>query len=499
MTTATVLEPKWVTPVEDSEVEAGDGDFVVDFIESLCRTTRTTVAGPAGNPFVLLPFQIGFLGRLYARRSDGRRRHRIGMLLVPRKNGKSGLAGGIGLYSLTNEGRGAEILSAAADKEQARIVFAEARRMVEQSPQLDRRIKIFRDVLEDQPTGSVYRCLSSEAFTKEGLNPNVVLYDELHAAPTRELFDVLQLAQGARVDPLLLITSTAGVRTDITGQDSICYQLFNHLVEVASGAVVDPAFYGECWSDGGPIDDDEADRRANPAYDVLVDPEDFQTVKTRTPSAEYYTKRRNLFVATAQHWFDEGVFESLKKKVEIGARPCVLGFDGSWSQDCTALIGCTADGSEHVFTVEVWQRPRDNERWHVPVDAVEEAIRAACSTWNIVEIAADPALWRRQLEDLREEGLPVIEFSQQAASMVEATAGFQQAVVAGTLSHDGDPRLELHVRNCHIEPARGGVKVKKDSKMSSRKIDAAVAAIMCHKRAAFYAERPVPVRGIRIA
>jgi phage terminase large subunit-like protein len=102
------------------------------------------------------------------------------------------------------------------------------------------------------------------------------------------------------------------------------------------------------------------------------------------------------------------------------------------------------------------------------------------------------------MEGFQAEGYPVVEFSQQSAGMVQATSGFQQAVIDEGLTHDGDPTLMLHVRNCHVELAKGGIKVQKASKMSTAKIDSAVAGIMARYRAVFYADRPEPVRGVFI-
>jgi phage terminase large subunit-like protein len=122
---------------------------------------------------------------------------------MPRKNGKSQLAAGIGLNLLVNDDEpGAEIYSAAADKEQARLVFAEAKRIREYSPFLMKHTRAYRDTIAVPETHSVYRVLSSDAITKHGLNPHGVILDEFHAQPNRELWDVLTSAQGTRTQPL---------------------------------------------------------------------------------------------------------------------------------------------------------------------------------------------------------------------------------------------------------------------------------------------------------
>ena len=111
----------------------------------------------------------------------------------------------------------------------ARIVFGEAKKMLEADPDLAGMAKIYRDAIEIPSTGSVYRVLSAEAFTKEGLSPTMVIFDELHAQPDRELFDVMQLAQGARGDlATMFCITTAGQKSDKSGQDSIAYGLYQY-------------------------------------------------------------------------------------------------------------------------------------------------------------------------------------------------------------------------------------------------------------------------------
>src|ERR1039457_1961014 len=166
-----------------------------------------SLGGSAGTLLQMRQWQNNTIGCVYARRPDGRLRHRQALIGLPRKNGKSALGSSMGLHGLIMGDYGSQVFSCAADKDQARIVFNVAKRMVEMDPQLDDRngglIHVYRDALEYTEKGSVYKVLSSEAFTKEGLNPTVIVYDELHAAPTDELYNVMSLAQGARKDPLL--------------------------------------------------------------------------------------------------------------------------------------------------------------------------------------------------------------------------------------------------------------------------------------------------------
>ena len=487
--------PRTLTPVSPAEVAAGDGPMVAEFVEAYAKITKDTVAGRAGSPIKLRPWQHELLGALFARRQDGRRKHRVGLVGLPRKNGKSALGSGIALYGLLAEGDGAEVYSCAADREQARIVFGVAKRMVELDPELAGECKLYRDAIEVPTTGSVYRVLSSEAFTKEGLSPTLVVYDELHAAPNDELWNVMNLGSGARFDPLVLAITTAGVRSDQTGGDSTCYRLFQHGEKVATGEVEDPSFFMAWWSSEQDADhrDPEVWRSANPGYGDLIDPEDFDSAVRRTPESEFRTKRCNLFVASDTSWIPAGAFEA---RAAIGdtAGPVVLGFDGSYSGDSTGIVACTLSDPPHLWVVNAWEKPTDaSPDWRIDIAEVEQAIREACRTYEVVEVTCDPYRWARTIQDLEAEGFPMTEFPQSPARMVPATSKFYDAVMDdGKLTHSGDPRLERHVRNAQVKVDRLGPRITKDAKSSPRKIDLAVCAVMAHDRATARRESAVP-------
>ena len=166
----------------------------------------------AGQTFALAPWQAFLVGCLFGwKRADGLRRFRTAYCAVPRKNGKSTLSAGIGLYLLVADGeQGAEIYSAATSRDQARIVFDEAKRMVGSSPALRRRVGILINNLHVASTASRFMPLSSDSSTMVGLNVHGAVIDELHAHKTRKVVDVLDTATGARRQPLLFEITTAG-------------------------------------------------------------------------------------------------------------------------------------------------------------------------------------------------------------------------------------------------------------------------------------------------
>jgi phage terminase large subunit-like protein len=269
--------PAILTSVTDAERAAGDGFEVSEFIESLCVQVKDSIGGKAGSPLLLRPWQKMLLSDVFARRADGRRKHRTAIIGMARKNGKSALGSGIALHALMLGSNGGEVYSCAADRDQARIVFGDAKKMIEASKELSGMCKIYRDAVEVVSTGSVYRVLSSEAYTKEGLSPTCVIYDELHSAPNDELWNVMTLAQAARVDSITIAVTTAGVRTDVTGSDSTAYRQFLYGQKVATGEITDPSFFMAWWKGLDTADhrDPESWLAPNPGYGDICDAEDF--------------------------------------------------------------------------------------------------------------------------------------------------------------------------------------------------------------------------------
>jgi len=487
--------------VELADRKRGDGSLYSEFAEAVCRVTKDSVAAPAGELLHLRDWQKELLNHALARRADGRFKHRVALVGMARKNGKSALAASMGLSALTLGGNGSEIYSCAADRDQARIVFGTAKRMVELDPELSSMFTLYRDVIEYKDKGSVYRALSAEAYTKEGLNPSpIVIFDEVHAQPNRELWDVMSLAGGARSDSLLLGITTAGVKTQANGQDSLAYSLYQYGQKLVKGELVDPSFFFAWWEPKNP----EADHRdkqlwieSNPGFADIVDAEDFESAVLRTPEAEFRTKRTNCFVSTATAWLPTGSWEALidKERTPEQGEDVILAFDGAFSNDSTALVAWLLGGDKpHLMVVGIWERPDDAEQgWHVPVAEVEQTIIDTFrnSNFQTKEIVFDPARWQRTFMVLDEQGMPVVSYPNSAERMVPATQKFYEAVVNQSFTHDGDERMARHITNCVTKQSSRGVMVAKAS--SKRKVDAAVAAIFGYDRATQPAEPKPPV------
>ncbi len=492
--------PRWLTPVEPADMRRGDGDLYADLIDATCRITKDSIAGSVGELMVTRAWQRQTLRRVFARRPDGGLKHRTGLIGTPRKNGKSGLGAGVGIGGMLLGPMGGEVYSCAADKQQASIIFGTAKRMVEMDPHLSQVIKSYAHVLEVPATGTTYRALSAEAFTKEGLNPSLVLFDELHAQPNRELWNVMQLAMGARVEPLMLALTTAGVRTDRTGLDSICYHLYLHGVAIARGEVDDPTFFMAWWEPSGgvnaPHDSPATWKASNPGYGDLVAEADFRSMVRRTEENEFRIKRTNQWVTSGKVWLPHGAWEAAAAPARYpggppdGAKVC-LGLDGSVSGDSTAIIGVTVEDRPHIFTVGIWEKDPYDPDWRVPRAEVKEAYRAACRRWTVLEGPWDEYVWQDAADELRGEGLPIEGYPQTPERMGKATQRFYEAVVDVAVTHDNDPVLNRHVANAVPKPtSRGLARIAKENPDSPRKIDAAVTAVFTLDRAEWWATQP---------
>ena len=490
--------PKYLSSVSDDEYANSRGDEVIDFAEALCKITKDSVAGHSGEPLVFRDWQKELTRNLFAVKDNGRLKHKIALIGLPRKQGKSAWLSAVALEHLVLGPSGGEIYSCAADRDQARIVFNNVKEMIRLEPELEF-LQVYRDAIYNPKNGTSYRALSAEAFTKEGLSPTFVAFDELHAQPNRELFDVMSLAMGARQEPMLVAITTAGVKTDSSGKDSICYDLYNYGKRIASGEIDDPSFFF-AWYEGDEAIDyrtEDAWKIANPGYGDICAADDFASAVLRTPEAEFKTKRLNIWTSTQTAWLPSGTWEALedKERVPQAGEEVVLAFDGAFSNDSTALVAWLLGGEKpHLMVVGLWERPQDADNtWHVPVAEVEQTIinTARDNRFNVREIVFDPARWQRTFMVLDEEGLPVVSYPNSAERMVPATQKFYEAVVNGSFTHDGDERLARHISNCVTKQSSRGVMVSKPS--SKRKIDAAVASIFGYDRATAAPEPKQPV------
>lgn len=482
--------PQWLTPVAPEAIARGEGELVIDFAEAFGVITKDSIAGKQGTPLVLRDWQKELIRNLYAGDGNDGFQSKLALVGMPRKSGKSAVMSILAAYDLFFGPKGGEVYSIAAEKEQARIVFSDTKKTIEANPELLELTKIYRDAIEVISTGSVYRVLSAESYSKEGLSPTSIFADELHAHQSRELFDVMSLAMGARGNQAHMVAiTTAGVKTDRTGQDSIAYNLYQYGQKVARGEVVDPSFFMAWWE--APPESDHRDpetwRLANPGYGDICDAADFESAVRRTPEPEFRTKRCNQWVSSATGWLPTGSWEACAGEIDLTDKDYIIGFDGSFSGDSTVLVGATVEEQPQVFMIRAWEKDITihDDQWRVDILEVENTIRDYVkANPRIKEIACDPYRWSRSMEILQDEGYPIVEYpSTNARRMVPACARFADAVLDGNMIHDGDPLLSRHLSNAVVKVDNLGPRIVKENRNSNRRIDAAVAAVIAFDRA----------------
>lgn len=207
------------------------GERPIAFIETFCKQSQ----GVLGAPIQLELFQKAFIQALFGfiNKETGFRRFRETMFLVGRKNGKSTLLAGIGLYLLVADYEGAaEIYSVATKKDQASKVLTEAHNMVKQSPELRAVIRKRRNDLYFEATSSKFEALASDSNTLDGLNSHAVIIDELHAIRDRNLYDVMKQSTSSRNQPLVVMITTAG-----TVRECIFDNMYEYACRIADGEI----------------------------------------------------------------------------------------------------------------------------------------------------------------------------------------------------------------------------------------------------------------------
>ena len=470
----------------------------------------THTKGPfAGQPFKLRPWQKRILTQLFKTRKDGLRQYRTCLLMLPRKNGKTELAAALAIYFLLFDGEiGAEVYSAAADRDQAALVFHVAAQMIRNEPEL----LAVCEIIESQKRivyrakGSFYRAISAEAYSKHGFNASVVIYDELHAAQNRELWDVLSTSQGARAQPLMMAITTAGY-----DRHSILWELYAHAKKVAETPTLDPTFLPIIYE--APVDADWTDERvwkaANPALGDFRSLEDMRTAAQRAQEipAQENTFRRlylNQWTEQATRWMTMTAWDACRgtaTRAELRGRPCYLGMDLSTTTDLTALVGVFPDDDGFDVLAQFFV-PHDNirrraqrdrvpyDQWSrdgylvatpgnvVDYDAVRRTIQDWAAEFTIREIDYDPYNATdlvRRLKD--EDGFPLVEIRQGMGSLTAPTKSLTTAILSKRLRHDGHPVLRWNISNAAAETdAAGNLRLSK--KLSTEKIDGAQALVM---------------------
>lgn len=478
----------------------GDGDDVIDFVETFCRLTK---GDAAGQTIGLHDWQRGLIRELFSLRADGRRQYRTALVGLPRKNGKSLIGSCLALYALVADGEaGAEVYSCAGDKQQARIVFGEAKKMVEQDPDLRRELTLYKDAIEFRRSGGIYRVLSADAELQQGLNPSFVIFDEVHVQPDEDLWNTMVLGMGTRRQPFMIGITTAGY-----DDETLLGRLYSYGKRVRSGEISDPEFYFNWWEapEGADWRNEAAWFAANPALKEGTLRIDALRADARTtPEHEFRRYHLNTWTAAATAWLPYGAWDACKSPLELDATlPTYVGVDVALRNDSTAVVLAqrqqTDDGERTVVRAKVWENPHAeatpaHDAWELNIFEVEnylKEIRERFPTPSTTiddeirpgpEYAYDPAYFHRSAQVLEGEGLAMVEYPQHDSRMIAASQNLYQLVSEGKIAHDGDVTLKRHIENAIADQKPRGWRLTKP-KGSRKKIDAAIACAIAAYRA----------------
>lgn len=419
-----------------------------------------------GLPFELWPWEQTIVWDVFGTINErGLRQYRNVYIEVPKKNGKSELLGAIACYHVFNPAESnAEIYGCAADRSQASIIFDTAVEMIMQEPHLrklvdDGKIKI-RDSykrIENTLTGSTYKVLSAESFTKHGYRPSIVLFDELHAQPNRDLWETMTKGSFlARRQPLLWVITTAG---DDPDRVSIGWEVHEKAATILRARETGdtskdiPTWYPIIYGYQGEDIYNEANwKLANPSlgYNLQLDDLRQLAVEAKLSPADERTFRwlnLNQWITTKlTTWLPLDLFDATSTtewtRADLLGYECYMGGDFSTTTDLsgTCMVFPPQPGPEDGRPdLDDWRTvwdcwiPADNMRErvridHVPYDQwaaqgwiyptegnvidhtkIRDHILECHKLYRVKEFISDPSFAAMLLTELQEEGVNVVQ------------------------------------------------------------------------------------------
>ena len=498
---------------------------------SFCSHLRHSKGRWGRQPFKLEPWQHFIGGSLFGwKRRGGCRRFKIGFVEVPRKNGKTTFAAAIGNYILTCDGEaGAEIYSAATKRDQAKLVFADAKAFISGNQDLAERVQIYKHSLQIPSTRSKFEPLAAEAHSLDGLNPHLVIADEIHAWKDRSVWDVLLTGMGAREQPLALAITTAG---DFS--DSIYNELHNDAEQILEGVVEDDDFFayvatidpGDDWLD------ERAWAKANPNLGVSLRVEELRSElhrAKRLPASQNKQKRLRLGIRTSDlsAWLPMDCWELGGERfdeAELLGKSCGGGLDLANTQDLAAwamVFPWGMDRGKPVFRhkIRYWcpEDARDNAAetlrrklypWAqagyveftpgsaIDLERITQVILEDVECYKIEAVCYDPWNAEAVAQKLVAGGLNVQKFVQSAATYNAPAQVLESAILEGRFRHNGNPVFRWNASNC-VARRNGNGYLMPDRKRSRDKIDGipatleALAAIGAAPESSVYETRGV--------
>ncbi len=492
----------------DYYFEPGRARHVLEFFQDWLRHSKGRFAGEA---FTLLDWQAELLAELFGwlRVSDDSRRYRVAYISTAKKSGKSTLLAGIGLYLLVMDAEnGAEVYGAAADREQASVIYREMASMVRASPQLSSVLEVIdsRRTIAYRKEAAFYRVLSADAFRAEGLNIHGLLFDELHSQRDRRLWDALRYGGAARNQPLLCSITTAGY-----DRNSICFEQYKYAKAVLADWRYDPTFFPCIYEMDAAADwrDPDAWPHANPSWGVTIKPEDFaaDVREAEASTSKLYSflrYRMNTWTSQDSRWIKPEVWAECKSPPPepLDGRECWLGVDLAWSQDTTAVVAIFPDQDGSLDVLARFYIPGDlitdrerrdrvqYGRWAAegyivatPGDVtdyefVRRDIEEYTKKYRVRMVAVDPFNATHLTNQLDGAGIPVNRYRQGFSGMNAPCRLLENLLATQKLRHD-NPVLDWQAGNVAIRTnADGLIRPLKPKPNSSERVDGILALCM---------------------
>jgi phage terminase large subunit-like protein len=488
-----------------------------EFAIACCKFFKHSKGKWAGQTFEPSPWQQFILWNLFGwKRKGGTRRFRRAYVEVARKNGKSTFLSVIAIILLALDcEQGAEVYSAATKKDQARIVFNEARRMVKQSPELKQFIKSFRHVLTVPDTESKFEPLSADANSLDGLNVHGGIVDELHAHKTREVWDVLDTATGSREQPLLVAITTAGF-----DQEGICYEVRGHCADLLDSLFEDDSYFAfiACIDEGDNWQDESCWIKANPNLGVSNSLEDLRdkakrAIRTASARNNFLCKHLDRWTQQAQLWLPVEKWDACAADdvtlEALAGRKCYVGIDLADKLDLNAIcfLFPPLPGERwkmvvyHWMPEEVMEMRCDEGQWHykewskedvgyirltsgniTDYDAIRDQFVEMAKKVHVLQVGYDPYNATNFATQLASK-FEMVEVRPRFAHLSEGSKEFEAMVVGGKIEHDGNPLLRWQAGNVQIESDKDQNIRPIQPKDRRKKIDGIMAGVIALSRA----------------
>ena len=422
---------------------------------------------------------------------------------IPTHN--SAISAPVGIYMLSlDREAGPEVYSVASKRDQARLVFDVARAMIDKTPTFVKHTgtEVFRHHIEHEASVGVFKPLSSDSNTSDGLNPHFVILDEVHAFKDRNLYGVMETAIGARKQPMLWAISTAGF--DDTG---VCHELQVDLEKILNQEFDDPSQFGVIYTldKGDDFRDKKCWIKANPNLGVSVNEtyiQDQVNTAIRNPGnrTNILTKHFNIWCSASENFFDTLKWDSCQGVVDIEklkGKPCYIAIDLASKIDLTAMVAIFRVDGKYIWLVRAYlpeQAIKDSknasyEAWahdkHIIVTPGEvishQKIQDDLMEWHkmfkIRAVHYDPWNATEMAERMSAKHINMVEFKMTTANLSEPMKKMDAEIRQGNMLHDGNPVTRWNIGNV-VSQTDHNQNVFPRKQHEKHKIDIAVAGIM---------------------